>query len=163
MKRLFQKQQDDETFRKELDERGVIGLEETTAEDRKPSKSGNLNAFLGKGTSFTGTLAFEGTVRIDGSFEGEVITKDTLVIAEGALVKAKIRAGSVVIGGTMHGDIIAARNVELNEKACLVGNISTPSLSMAEGVIFEGSCTMGKKADAAPVISREKAGAVKVS
>ena len=117
--------------------------------DRTPAAAGggNLNAFLGEGTSFKGTLTFEGTVRIDGRLEGEIFTKDMLVIGEGAQVTASIHAGVVVIGGTVHGNVTAERKVEINPTGRLYGNICTPSLVIEEGVIFEGSCTMGSGAE----------------
>jgi cytoskeletal protein CcmA (bactofilin family) len=110
---------------------------------------GNLNAFLGEGTSFKGTLTFEGTVRIDGRLEGEIFTKDTLVIGEGAQVNAAIHAGVVVISGTVHGNITAERKIDIHASGRLFGNISTPSLVIEEGVVFEGSCTMGQGAEQA--------------
>ena len=116
--------------------------------DRMPAATGggNLNAFLGEGTSFKGTLTFEGTVRIDGRLEGEIFTKDMLVVGEGAQVTAAIHAGVVVIGGTVHGNITAERKIEIHPTGRLYGNICTPSLVIEEGVIFEGSCTMGRAA-----------------
>lgn len=105
----------------------------------------NLNAFLGEGTSFKGTLTFEGTVRIDGKLEGEIFTKDTLVVGEGAQVSSTVHAGVVVINGTVHGNITAEKKIEIHASGKLFGNISTPSLMIEEGVIFEGSCTMGKR------------------
>ena len=116
--------------------------------ERTPTTGGggNLNAFLGEGTSFKGILTFEGTVRIDGRLEGEIFTKDTLVVGEGAQVNAAVHAGVVVIGGTVHGNITAERRIEINPTGRLYGNISTPSLVIEEGVVFEGSCTMGRAA-----------------
>jgi cytoskeletal protein CcmA (bactofilin family) len=125
---------------------GLFGEEEKQMKkDRLPAGNDNLNAFLGEGTSFKGNLTFEGTVRIDGKLEGEIFTKDTLVVGESATVKATVHAGILVVGGTVQGNITAEKKVELHSSARLYGNISTPSLSIAEGVIFEGSCTMGKK------------------
>lgn len=119
--------------------------------DRLPAGNDNLNAFLGEGTSFKGNLTFEGTVRIDGKLEGEIFTKDTLVVGEGASVKATVHAGVLIVGGAVHGNITAEKKVELHSSARLYGNLSTPLLSIAEGVIFEGSCTMGKKAETPPL------------
>jgi len=113
--------------------------------DRLPAGNEHLNAFLGEGTAFKGTLTFEGTVRIDGRLEGEIFTKDTLVVGEGATVEATVHAGVLVIGGTVNGNITAEKKAELHSGARLFGNISTPVLSIAEGVTFEGSCTMGKE------------------
>ena len=63
---------------------------------------------------------------------------------EGAQVTAAIHAGVVVIGGTVHGNITAERKIEIHPTGRLYGNICTPSLVIEEGVIFEGSCTMGR-------------------
>ena len=121
--------------------------EKPMKKERIPGDSSDLNAFLGEGTTFKGNLTFEGTVRVDGKLEGEIFTKDTLVIGESATVEAKVHAGQVVISGTVHGNITAEKKVELNSSARLFGNISTPSLSIAEGVVFEGNCSMGKKSE----------------
>lgn len=124
----------------------LFGEEERSAKkERMPATASgsNLNAFLGEGTSFKGTLTFEGTVRIDGRLEGEIFTKDTLVIGEGAQVSAAIHAGIVVISGTVHGNITAERKTDIHASGRLYGNISTPSLIIEEGVIFEGTCAMG--------------------
>ena len=67
------------------------------------------------------------------------------MVGKTAEIKADIHAGALVIGGKIQGNITAERKIELHSGARLEGNISTPSLVIAEGVIFEGSCTMGKK------------------
>ena len=128
----------------------LFGEEERSAKkDRVPTAANgsNLNAFLGEGTSFKGTLTFEGTVRIDGRLEGEIFTKETLVVGEGARVSASINAGVVIISGTVHGNITAERKTDIHASGRLYGNISTPSLIIEEGVIFEGTCAMGSGAE----------------
>jgi len=125
----------------------LFGEEERSArKERVPvtPAGSNLTAFLGEGTSFKGTLTFEGTVRIDGKLEGEIFTKDTLVIGESAQVSASIQAGVVEIGGTVHGNVTADRKVDLRASGRLYGNISAPSLVIEEGVVFEGTCTMNR-------------------
>lgn len=102
----------------------------------------SFNAFLGEGTSFKGVLTFEGTVRIDGTLEGEIYTKDALVIGENAHLKAQIRVGTVTISGTVEGDIVAERKIEILSTGRVFGNLTTPVLGIEEGVIFEGTCSM---------------------
>jgi cytoskeletal protein CcmA (bactofilin family) len=105
-------------------------------------RGGELNALLGKGSEFEGKLTFEGQVRIDGKFSGQIHTKDTLVIGEGAKVNAEIFAGTVVINGLVEGNVKATQSVELHQPGRLKGNLETPALSIDKGVIFEGSCKM---------------------
>ncbi|MCA9521978.1 MAG: polymer-forming cytoskeletal protein [Myxococcales bacterium] len=104
-----------------------------------------LNALLGKGSEFEGKLTFEGTVRIDGTFSGEIFTEDKLIVGEGAVVRAQIDAGSVEIHGDVIGDIRANESIELRSPARLKGNIATPALSIDKGVIFDGQCNMTTK------------------
>ena len=96
--------------------------------------------FLGKGAKFKGTLSFEGTVRIDGSLEGEVHTKGTVIIGEHAIIEGDVHADTVVSGGRITGNIVASEKVELLSPGSLVGTIKTPLLSLQEGVSFSGTC-----------------------
>ena len=108
---------------------------------------GELNAFLGKGCAYEGKLTFEGTVRIDGRFYGEIFSQDVLVIGQGAQVHAEIDVGVVVVSGEVTGNIRASDRIELRSPARLRGNISTPTLIVEEGVIFEGNCRMTGELD----------------
>ena len=101
-----------------------------------------LNALLGKGSEFQGKLTFEGSVRIDGRFTGEIFTDGTLIIGEGAQVQAEIRVGSIAIYGNVTGNVTANDAVELHAPASLRGNIASPALHIDKGVFFDGACQM---------------------
>src|SRR4029079_5553480 len=105
-------------------------------------RAGDVHTLLGKGSEFEGKLSFEGQVRIDGRYSGQIATKDTLVIGEGAKVNAEIQAGTVIVNGQVEGNIKATVMVELHPPARVKGSIETPALSMDKGVIFEGSGKM---------------------
>ena len=111
-----------------------------------PSSAGDLNALLGRGSEFDGKLTFEGTVRIDGKFTGTIVTRDTLVVGEGAQVSAEIACGTVVVHGEVSGNIRATASVELHQPARVRGNIETPALMVAKGVLFDGQCKMQEAA-----------------
>jgi len=102
----------------------------------------DVNALLGKGSEFEGKLTFEGTVRIDGVFAGEIFTEDTLIIGEGAQVRASVEAGTLIVHGDVEGDVRTRNLIELRAPATLRGNIETPNLVIDRGVLFEGSCRM---------------------
>lgn len=101
-----------------------------------------INAFLGKGTEFEGKLKFDGTVRIDGSFKGEIEASGTLIIGEGAKVDAEISCGSLITSGQLTGNINASQKVEALAPARIQGNIKTPVLIINEGVFFDGTTQM---------------------
>lgn len=101
-----------------------------------------VNALLGKGSEFEGKLTFEGTVRIDGRFKGEIFSEDTLIVGESAQVTAEIRVDTVIIYGDVTGNIYSRSCVELHAPARLRGNIVTPNLQADKGVIFDGNVKM---------------------
>ncbi len=107
-----------------------------------------VTTLLGRGSEFEGKLSFEGTVRIDGKMSGEIFTDDVLVVGEGAEVNAEINVGSIIIEGTVRGNIHAKRSVEIHAPGRVRGNITTPSLYMEKGVVFDGSCQMETSASA---------------
>lgn len=104
--------------------------------------AGEITTLLGRGATFEGKLTFEGTVRIDGRFKGEVFTDDTLVIGEGAVVEAQIDVGEVIVQGTVIGNITAKRSIEIHAPGRVKGDLHTPSLQIDKGVIFEGRSFM---------------------
>ena len=106
------------------------------------SSNTDLNALLGKGSEFEGKLAFEGKVRIDGSFTGEISTNDLLQVGDGAKIQAEITCGTVIVEGEVIGNIKATQAVELRRPAKVHGDITTPSLVIEKGVIFEGKSHM---------------------
>lgn len=112
----------------------------------------NIVGLLGKGTEFDGKLAFEGTVRIDGKFKGEVFTKGALIVGENAEVHAEIEADRIIVSGEVHGNLLAASCIEIRSPGRVYGNLRTPALIVEEGVLFDGSCQMscGEKA---PVVA----------
>ncbi|MFZ9595019.1 MAG: bactofilin family protein [Bdellovibrionia bacterium] len=101
-----------------------------------------VSAILDQGCEFEGKLCFHGTVRIGGIFRGQIYTPDTLIIGEGARVEAQIEAGVIIISGEVQGTLRAQYRVEIHRPAIFRGDILTPSLSVDDGVIFEGSNKM---------------------
>lgn len=110
--------------------------------------SNEITTILGKGSSFDGKLTFEGAVRIDGVFSGEIETKGTLMIGETAEVQAKIHASNIIIEGLIRGEIIATNSLEIHDSARVYGNLLCPSLMIQKGAIFEGNCRMDGSSNA---------------
>jgi cytoskeletal protein CcmA (bactofilin family) len=108
----------------------------------------DLNALLGRGSEFEGKLTFEGTVRIDGKFNGTIASGDTLVVGEGAQVTAEVTCGTLVVHGEVTGNVHARVGVELHPPARVRGTLETPSLMIAKGVVFEGQCKMDEASGA---------------
>lgn len=103
----------------------------------------DVNTLVGRGSHFEGKMTFEGVVRVDGSFSGEIVSDDTLIIGESAEVRADLDVANVVIYGVVYGNIHATNTVELKPGSHLVGNVVSPSLVVEKGAAFDGSCRMG--------------------
>jgi cytoskeletal protein CcmA (bactofilin family) len=88
-----------------------------------------------------GEITFKDMLRINGHIAGRVFSqKGTLIIDASARVDACIDVAVAVISGTVNGDVIGHERVEVGPGAIVNGNISTPSLSMKPGAVFQGDC-----------------------
>ncbi len=115
-----------------------------------PMHQAAVTGVLDQGCEFEGKLCFHGTVRIGGIFRGEIFTSDTLIVGEGARVNGQIEAGVVIISGEVSANVKARHRVEIHRPAVFRGEILTPSLSVDEGVIFEGRSKMVHANEAGP-------------
>ncbi len=105
-------------------------------------EANNISTRLGESSHFIGSLEFVNPLQINGHFEGEIISKGILLIGEQAYVKANIQAGGILISGHVIGNIEASKRVEILPTAKVQGNIRTPKLQIADGVVFDGNCEM---------------------
>src|SRR5438132_11644975 len=102
----------------------------------------SLNAMLGGGSVFEGKLHFEGQVRIDGTFTGEITTTDLLVIGDGAKVSATVNCGSAESRGNTTGNISARESIVLRATAHVEADIYSPSLVIDKRAVFGASTRM---------------------
>ena len=124
---------------------------------RDMTTSGPISGLLEKGCEFEGKLTFEGTVRINGKFSGEIFSEGTLVVGEGASIDGKVEVGNIIVHGEVKGTIKAHDRIEMHTPAVVEGDITAQTLVIDEGVIFEGSCAMGKKATVRSIDSAKSA------
>lgn len=109
----------------------------------KDIKEGTLSGFVGGGTVVTGEATFKAMMRVDGHMTGKVTSSSgTLIVGANGKVDANIEVAIAMIHGTINGDIIATQRLELGRAAKVNGNISTPSLVIEQGAVFEGTCKM---------------------
>jgi cytoskeletal protein CcmA (bactofilin family) len=118
----------------------AIGERDAMARD---IKEGVLNGFVGFGTVMAGEAVFKGMLRVDGTLTGQISSEDgTLLIGTNGQVDANVNVSIATIHGTVNGDIVATKRIELGRSAKVVGNIQTPALIVEQGAILEGSCKM---------------------
>lgn len=111
---------------------------------RKEPSNDDIAAFLGKGTAFKGIITYDGSIRIDGKVEGEIISQGNLIVGESATIQAEISVGSIVCAGKITGNVQASKRIHLQPTATLNGSLNTPNLVIDQGVTFNGQCEMKK-------------------
>jgi cytoskeletal protein CcmA (bactofilin family) len=120
-------------------------------DDHKGSE--RITTTLGRETEFNGVMRFRDSLKIDGTFSGEIVSSGFLYVEQGASITANIRVGSVVVGGTVKGNIEATEKLEMLATGKVYGNIRTGKLKIADGVVFEGKCEMIRNPQAINVFS----------
>lgn len=108
-------------------------------------KEGRLSGFVGHGTMLTGETVFEAMLRVDGHLVGTVSSEaGTLIVGTNGKVDANVSVSAAVVNGTVNGDISASEKIQLGRTARVIGNIQTPRLTIEDGAVLEGGCTMMK-------------------
>ncbi len=108
----------------------------------------SISSVLGENTRLNGRLEFSGTMRIDGWLDGEIISENkdgvhnTLIIGEKARVNGDIHVDTVINSGQIVGNVFALKRLAINEPGRVIGDVETGELTVEEGVIFNGRCSM---------------------
>ena len=140
---------------------GTTGAPVASSSSGSAGGFNNLTAFIDQGSEFEGKLSFKDTVRIDGTFSGEISSDNTLIVGESGQIMATIRSVCVVISGLVEGDIIASEQIVLHKSAVVTGNLDSPVVVMEEGSQLNGTLKMGKPAGGAAKSSSGGGGSAK--
>ena len=118
------------------------------------AKYEQINSIIGEGSIFEGKFYIAGSLKIDGKFEGDIRTDEALIIGQNGKVKTNISAKEVLMEGTLIGDIDARGEVKISETGKMKGDIVSPVLHLAKGVVLQGNVniTGGHKKDAGKMI-----------
>ncbi len=103
-----------------------------------------INSIVGEGTEFRGDLKLNGLLRIDGDFTGSITTDGKILVGKNGRAECTIKAGTVVVGGIVRGNISSSEKVIVLSTGMVIGNINTPRLIVEEGVVLNGNCTISK-------------------
>lgn len=124
-------------------------------EKKKQFNENKVATIIGPGTSVSGEINSEGTIRIEGEVSGRVKCDDTIVVHEAGRAKADLIAGQIIVSGEVEGNIFAYDRLEVTDSARVIGDITSPRISIAEGVVFEGKCTMKPPGKDKPAITKD--------
>ncbi|MGI6227135.1 MAG: bactofilin family protein [Peptococcales bacterium] len=101
-----------------------------------------VETLIGSGTHMQGVISSQGTIRIDGSFTGEIKSQGDVVIGENGVLEANVESRNILIAGEIKGNLIAQGKAEITPTGKVIGDIKVKNLIIDEGAVFIGSSQM---------------------
>jgi cytoskeletal protein CcmA (bactofilin family) len=106
------------------------------------SKFNNVHTMIGPDAIINGPIRLKQGLIVYGKIYGDVITKGAVRVAKNGLVQGNIEGSSIMVGGTVIGDIKSNSQVTLRKNCVLKGDISYRKLHIEDGAQFEGQCDL---------------------
>jgi len=111
-------------------------------------KKKEIDTFLGPQTHIQGTISFEGGMRIEGKFEGDIHSKTgDIIVGPQAIIKGDLKVGSALVMGEVNGGINAETRIEIHPPGKMIGDIRAPFILIDPGVVFNGQCIVTNEDD----------------
>lgn len=110
----------------------------------------DIEGFIAEGTSLSGDLMLEGGFRVDGRVAGRIHTKSTLIVGPPGEIEADdLRAASLLVSGTVRGNLQVDDRLEIQPGGKVVGEVTMtkPGLVVAPGGLFEGTVNMKPRSE----------------
>ncbi|HLR35895.1 MAG TPA: polymer-forming cytoskeletal protein [Tissierellales bacterium] len=102
----------------------------------------NLDSIIGDNMIIIGDIKGSGSIRIDGTVEGDIDYTGDITIGETGHIKGNIICNNIIIGGKIDGNINAKEQLSLLPSGELIGDVEVINLVVNENAIFEGHCKM---------------------
>ncbi len=122
---------------------GLPSLSPAMTKPNGPNK--DAPTVIAQGVVMTGKVVAEGDMMIAGKIEGEIHSKQQIIVAETGIIKGLVHCKSAIILGTVEGDIHATDQLTIEETGKLIGDITTNSFNNRPGGFFEGYSHMAKE------------------
>jgi cytoskeletal protein CcmA (bactofilin family) len=107
-------------------------------------KERHLNALLGRGATYVGSLSFEGRVRVDGVFRGEIYTDEVLEVGESGSIEGDVDAQDLTVAGRVEGKVRVRGLLIVEETGCIQGEIDASRMVTREGATLRATIIVGQ-------------------
>ncbi len=101
-----------------------------------------VKTIIGPSVKVEGNFSGEGSMAVEGVVQGSLKTNSNLQVGPQAKIKAEVEARNLFLSGEIRGNIKVTEKSKLTSTARVFGNIDTGVLSVEEGAIINGKCTM---------------------
>jgi cytoskeletal protein CcmA (bactofilin family) len=96
-------------------------------------------AWIGQGVTIEGKIVSSQDIRVDGHVRGSIeVGQFELVLGPGSEVKGAVNARSVLVGGSLEGDVVATERIQVQSTGALLGDIVSPRLTIHDGGVVRG-------------------------
>ena len=103
----------------------------------------HLNALLGRGATYQGDLSFEGRVRVDGVFRGQIYTDDLLEIGETGVIEGEVDAEELIVAGRVEGKVRVRGLLVVEATGCINGDLDAAKMVTREGATLRATVIVG--------------------
>ena len=101
-----------------------------------------VNTVIGEETELKGSIHSQGSIRIEGALEGDVVSQGEVFIGEKSCLKANVYGQRVVVAGEVTGNVEAVKGIKICSTGKVYGDISGDRLIVEEGGIYKGKVNM---------------------
>jgi cytoskeletal protein CcmA (bactofilin family) len=112
---------------------------------RRMAEQGGEVTIVGQGAKLEGTVVSAGSLRIDGQVKGQVNADGDVMLSPQSQVEADIRAQNVSVAGKFKGSIVVKGRAEINRGGRVDGNVTSKTLVVEEGAVFQGQSIMDQQ------------------
>lgn len=111
-----------------------------------PQRVTNTPTLVSEEALIEGKISSKGSLRVEGRVVGEIYAEDTITLGASGQVEGNLEARTVLIGGSVKGNVRASDKLEIQPQGTVTGDIFTPygRLIVQEGGRLEGKCSMSK-------------------
>ena len=113
----------------------MLGKKKDFAEEK-------IQSVIGDDVVIEGKVTLREAVRIDGTINGDVVSKGCIFVGKNGKIKGSVQASNIMIAGTIDGNMNIAERIEATATSKIKGDIVAKSLAIDENASFEGKCTM---------------------
>ena len=119
---------------------------------KRKTTNARVDTIIGQQTRLEGDIHFSGGLLVDGQIKGAVIAEtgssSVLTVSEHGIIEGDVRVPTVILNGTVSGDVHSEEHVELAPKARIDGDVYYKLIEMAMGAAVNGNLVHRTEADA---------------